>query len=72
MLLIDSSIPPQQIDLDVAGWFAESQVPFSIVFTKLDKDVKVRGFAAAPHKQAHKAVHACPCSRYLTAGGREQ
>lgn len=39
-LLVDSSIPPQQLDLDVANWFGESQIPFSIVFTKMDKKKK--------------------------------
>lgn len=40
LLLIDASIPPQQIDVDCANWLGESQVPFSIVFTKTDKRKK--------------------------------
>ncbi|MDE5642234.1 MAG: ribosome biogenesis GTP-binding protein YihA/YsxC [Muribaculaceae bacterium] len=36
-LLIDSRHKPQQIDLDFMEWLGENGVPFSIVFTKLDK-----------------------------------
>ncbi len=36
-LLIDSSIPPQQIDLDFIHWLGTHQIPFSLVFTKIDK-----------------------------------
>jgi GTP-binding protein len=36
-ILIDSRIPPQQIDLDFVTWFGECGVPFSLVFTKADK-----------------------------------
>lgn len=40
MLLIDSSVPVQQIDLDCANWLGDSQVPFTLVFTKTDKKKK--------------------------------
>lgn len=36
-LLIDSRHAPQKIDLDFMEWLGENGVPFSIVFTKLDK-----------------------------------
>ncbi len=36
-VLIDSRLEPQKIDLDFMNWLGESQVPFSIVFTKTDK-----------------------------------
>lgn len=36
-VLIDCRIPPQKIDLEFMEWLGESQVPFSIVFTKIDK-----------------------------------
>ncbi len=36
-LLIDSRHEPQKIDLDFMNWMGENGVPFSIVFTKLDK-----------------------------------
>ena len=36
-VLIDSRIPPQQIDLDFIEWLGDSQLPFVIVLTKVDK-----------------------------------
>jgi len=36
-VLIDSRIPPQKIDLEFMEWLGENQVPFSMVFTKIDK-----------------------------------
>ncbi len=36
-LLIDSRHEPQKIDLQFMEWLGENQVPFAIVFTKLDK-----------------------------------
>jgi GTP-binding protein len=40
LLLIDSSIPPQQIDLECVSWMVDGQVPFTLVFTKADKTKK--------------------------------
>ena len=36
-VLVDSRIPPQKIDLEFMEMLGESRIPFSIVFTKLDK-----------------------------------
>ena len=36
-LLIDGSIPPQKIDIEMIKCFIEEWIEFSIVFTKLDK-----------------------------------
>lgn len=36
-VLIDSRLEPQQIDLNFMGYLGEKGIPFSIVFTKLDK-----------------------------------
>ncbi|MDE5646726.1 MAG: ribosome biogenesis GTP-binding protein YihA/YsxC [Muribaculaceae bacterium] len=36
-LLIDGRHKPQRIDIDFMQWLGENGVPFSIVFTKLDK-----------------------------------
>ncbi|MGJ8635069.1 MAG: ribosome biogenesis GTP-binding protein YihA/YsxC, partial [Luteolibacter sp.] len=35
--LIDSRLPPQRIDLDFIEWLGQLGVPFSLVFTKADK-----------------------------------
>ena len=36
-LLIDSRIPPQNIDIEFMEWLSKNQRPFSILFTKCDK-----------------------------------
>jgi len=36
-ILIDSRLPPQQLDVDFLGWMAGTGVPFVLVFTKTDK-----------------------------------
>ena len=36
-VLIDSRIPPQAIDLEFVNRLGERQIPFAIVFTKIDK-----------------------------------
>lgn len=39
-LLVDATIPPMDIDINCASWFGESEMPFTIVYTKLDKRKK--------------------------------
>jgi len=41
-LLIDSRLEPQKIDMEFMEWLGENGIPFSIVFTKLDKMSTVR------------------------------
>ena len=36
-VLIDARIPPQQLDLDFIEWLGDSQLPFVIALTKVDK-----------------------------------
>lgn len=36
-VLIDSRLPPQRIDLDFIQWLCTCSVPFSLIFTKTDK-----------------------------------
>ncbi len=36
-VLIDSRLEPQKIDLEFMEWLGENGIPFSIVFTKVDK-----------------------------------
>ena len=35
--LLDSGLPPQEIDIEFIGWLARNSVPFVLVFTKTDK-----------------------------------
>jgi len=39
-VLIDSKLPPQEIDLRFTQWLMESEVPFVLAFTKADKASK--------------------------------
>ncbi len=39
-VLIDSRLPMQKIDLEFMTWCAENAIPFSIIFTKADKNSK--------------------------------
>ncbi len=41
-VLIDSRHEPQKIDLEFMHWLGESEIPFSMVFTKTDKLGKVK------------------------------
>ena len=40
LLLVDASIPPQQVDLDSAAWLCGENIPVTVVFTKCDKRKK--------------------------------
>ena len=37
LLLIDSRVPPQKVDIEFADWLGANSVPFVLVFTKSDK-----------------------------------
>ncbi len=37
-VLVDASISPQKIDLEFINWLGEQGIPFSVVFTKSDKE----------------------------------
>lgn len=39
-VLIDSRLEPQKIDLEFIEWLGENNIPFTIVFTKTDKQSK--------------------------------
>jgi GTP-binding protein len=41
-VLIDSRHEPQKIDLEFMEWLGENEIPFSIIFTKIDKISKGR------------------------------
>ncbi len=41
-VLVDSRHEPQQIDLEFMEWLGEQEIPFAIVFTKIDKLGKQR------------------------------
>ncbi len=37
MVLLDSRLPQQKVDLDFMNWLGEHEIPFVMVFTKIDK-----------------------------------
>lgn len=48
--LVDIRHEPQKIDVELMEWFAENEIPFVIVFTKLDKlNKNQRGAASAKY-----------------------
>ena len=40
--LIDSRVPPQKLDLEFCTWLGENGIPFVLVFTKADKQSRVK------------------------------
>jgi GTP-binding protein len=60
-VLVDARIPPQQLDLDFMEWLGDSQIPFVIVFTKVDK---------VPQKD--KSKHLQLLKKALKEGGWEE
>ena len=41
-VLIDCRLEPQAIDLEFMNWLGENEVPFAIIFTKIDKLGRIR------------------------------
>lgn len=50
-VLVDSRHKPQKIDMEFMEWLGECEVPFAIVFTKMDKMGKIAG---AQNVEAYK------------------
>ena len=57
-VLVDARHDPQKIDLEFMEWLGENGVPFSIVFTKMDKLGKVVGVANV-NKYLKKLKESC-------------
>ncbi|WP_207535117.1 ribosome biogenesis GTP-binding protein YihA/YsxC [Desertivirga arenae] len=41
-VLVDSRLEPQKVDLDFCSWLGEQGIPFVLVFTKADKQSKLK------------------------------
>ncbi|OUS43465.1 P-loop containing nucleoside triphosphate hydrolase protein [Ostreococcus tauri] len=54
LLLIDASVPPTANDEKYANWLIENETPFTIVFTKCDRD-KPKGPSVEDNKAAFRA-----------------
>ena len=57
LLLVDGSLPPQAIDLEVADWLGENDIPFTVVFTKVDKRKKLRPGERSNARENVRAFH---------------
>lgn len=42
MVLIDSRLEPQKIDLEFCSWLGEKGLPFALIFTKADKQSSIK------------------------------
>ncbi len=71
-VLIDSRLPPQQIDLDFMEWLGIKGIPFSIVFTKTDKQTssKLNKKLLAYKKEMLKYWEEMPISFSTSATGK--
>lgn len=71
-VLIDSRLPAQQIDLDFMEWLGEKGIPFSIVFTKIDKltSSKLNKNLMAYKKEMLKYWEEMPISFSTSASGK--
>jgi len=71
-VLIDCRIPPQKIDLEFMEWLGENQIPFSIVFTTIDKISSTALQKALLHykKEMLKTWEAMPQTFTTSATGR--
>ena len=62
MVLLDIRVEPQQNDLDFMNWLGENEIPFVMVFTKMDKlgKVVVEKNLAAYHEEMFKSWEELP------------
>lgn len=52
-VLVDSRLAPQPIDIEFINWLGEEQIPFSILFTKADKQSKNKTQSAVAKYRKH-------------------
>lgn len=76
-VLVDSRIPPQKVDLDFMNWLGEMQVPFVLVFTKIDKVKKnqLPGAVKNYYKELKKTweeLPECFLTSSVNKAGREE
>ena len=75
--LVDSSLPPQEMDLEFVEWLAENSVPFVLVFTKTDKvnaitvQANIAAFSERISDWCEKLPEIFTCSSVAKHGRRE-
>lgn len=68
MVLIDSRLEPQKIDLEFCNWLGEKGLSFALVFTKADKQSSVKTDQnVAKFKRALSATFEEPPMYFLTS-----
>ena len=73
MMLVDSRIPAQKVDLEFMAWMGEVGLPFVLVFTKVDKLNKTEAASFLPAYEAEmlKQWHKMPPT-FVTSGSTGQ
>jgi GTP-binding protein len=67
-VLIDPRLPPQGIDIDFLSWLRDERVPFSLIFTKADKQSKSATQTALDRfRQTVLTDHAAEPSIFITS-----
>ncbi|MBI5800990.1 MAG: YihA family ribosome biogenesis GTP-binding protein [Verrucomicrobia bacterium] len=75
--LIDSSLPPQKMDLEFVEWLADSSIPFVLVFTKTDKanrstvQANIAAFSQRISEWCEKLPEIFTCSAVAKHGRKE-
>ena len=71
-LLIDIRHDPQQIDMEFIQWLGQSEIPFSIIFTKADKLSYSKAQANVDAYMRHLAEEWDPLPPYFTTSAATQ
>jgi GTP-binding protein len=75
--LLDSGLPPQEIDVEFVAWLARNSVPFVLVFTKTDKvtpatvQANIAAFTARISGWFEKLPEIFTCSATAKQGRRQ-
>lgn len=76
-VLIDSRLEPQKIDIEFCSWLGENGLPFQLIFTKADKQSRVKtDQAVAKFRKALLTIFEEVPQHYITSSetqdGREE
>ena len=73
MMLIDSRVPPQKIDMDFMVWMAKNGLSFAMIFTKVDKlTIAEREAFLAPLYRAHVEAMVGDAASFCDLGGQRR
>lgn len=75
--LVDSGLPPQELDLEFVGWLIDSSIPFVLVFTKTDRvkpaqvQANIAAFTSRISEWCEQLPQIFTCSSKTRNGRRE-